>query len=104
MNFKKLIITFSGLMLTAQSSIAVPYRQETAMLYNQCEKQREILDKTVCMHILRGYLEGEYVYFIADWTDLKSREFSQYSEEALRKIHRQERQLVQIYISMLPAK
>ena len=101
---RKLFLPFMIFVVNANPSIAIPYRQEIAQLYNRCEKQRDILDRAICMHILRGYIEEEYVYFIEDWTDLKSREFSQYSENTLKKMYQQERKKVQLHIPRLPRK
>ncbi|AFZ36430.1 hypothetical protein Sta7437_2911 [Stanieria cyanosphaera PCC 7437] len=98
---------FTILLLTLTnniSAVALPTRSQASQWHNFCEKQETILDRAVCIHVLKKHIEGDYVYFINDWTELKTRDFSIYSEGDLKRIHQQDRNLVQVYILRLPTK
>jgi hypothetical protein len=96
---------FTILLLTLTnnfSAVALPTRSQASQWHNFCEKQGTILDRAVCMHVLKKHIEGDYVYFINDWTELKATEFSTYSDSDLKTMHQQNRSQVQVYILRLP--
>ncbi|GAB4227935.1 MAG: hypothetical protein Kow0049_08560 [Stanieria sp.] len=96
---------FTILLLTLTnnfSAVALPTRSQASQWHNFCEKQKLILDRAVCMHVLKKHIEGDYVYFINDWTKLKAREFSTYSDSDLKTMLQQDRSQVQVYILRLP--
>lgn len=119
---KNLVLLLSIIFLfTFQSSLmaieASRFKKRVTREYNYCEKKRKILDKAVCMAILRSRLErsleydstrGYYyqdsyrsIYSSSDLRFRTFREFEDYSIKELRKIHRRERKIVQEYIARL---
>lgn len=113
-----LFIIFS---FTHQNSLmaidASRFKKRVTREYNTCERKRQIIEKAVCMTILRSRLErnlkydlerGYYyqstyrsIYGSSDFTIRTFREFDNYSLRELRRIHRRERRIVQEYIARL---
>ena len=93
------------------------FKKKVTREYNTCERKRIIIEKAVCMTILRSRLErnleydlerGYYyqstyrsIYGSRDSTIRIFREFENYSIKELRRIHKRERQIVQEYIARL---
>lgn len=93
------------------------FKKKVTREYNTCERKRRIIEKAVCMTILRSRLERnlkydlerEYyyqstyqnIYGSSDSTTRTFREFENYSIKELRRIHRRERRIVQEYIARL---
>lgn len=93
------------------------FKKKVTREYNTCERKRRIIEKAVCMTILRSRLERnlkydlerEYyyqstyqnIYGSSDSITRTFREFENYSIKELRRIHRRERRIVQEYIARL---
>lgn len=102
--------TFQSNLMAIEAS---RFKKDVTREYNTCEKKRKILDKAVCMTVLRSRLENDLEYdskrgyyyrnsYGGSGLIIRtSREFEEYSNKELRQIHKRERKIVQEYIARL---